>query len=248
MIQSSMAQMREQDIFYGNFGTFELAYSEQKLKNSEVEEDAFSSVRWKNRQRAFLDSSQIGNMPRFSTLPTFLANHKDINIILDIGGGSGWIFNLVQSRTNNKVTYWNFEKSEICEEFSKEFGNRDEVHFVDSWEPIFELNEISLIYSNSTMQYFSDDSFFKNFKKINLPKYVVFDDFIVTETKSYWTLQNYYGNYIPYCFRNLMEFNSKMLELGYTVITIEDYKQILTPGFIYGNEKMPQTIVYQLHI
>jgi hypothetical protein len=98
------------------------------------------------------------------------------------------------------------------------------------------------------MQYFSDDNFFKNFKKINPPKYLVFDDFIVTDTKSYWTLQNYYGNFIPYCFRNLEEFNLKMLELGYSVTSIEDYKQTLTPGFIYGKEKMSQTIVYQLRM
>lgn len=81
-----MAIMRNQDIFYGNFDTFELACSGQKLKNSEVKENAFSSVRWKNRQRAFLDMSQKGNSPRFSTLPSFLAKHKDIDLILDMGG------------------------------------------------------------------------------------------------------------------------------------------------------------------
>ena len=76
----------------------------------------------------------------------------------------------------------------------------------------------------------------------------MFDDFIVTNSISYWTLQNYYGDLIPYCFRNLEEFNLKLLKIGYSVILLEEYRQTLTPGFIYGNEKMPQTIVYKLGI
>jgi putative methyltransferase (TIGR04325 family) len=134
----------------------------------------------------------------------------------------------------------------MCEEFSKEFSHANHVQFVDSWESIVGLKESSLVYSNSTMQYISDEVFFRNFNKINLPKYVVFDDFIVTSSKSYWTLQNYYGNFIPYHFRNLSEFNLKLLALGYSVISVEDYRQNLAPGFSYGNEGMPQTIVYEL--
>ena len=192
--------------------------------------------------------SQDGRSPRSSILPSFLADHKEIDSILDIGGGSGWIFNLLQIATDRNFTYWNFELSEMCEEFSKEFDNSNKVHFIDSWNLFSNLNEISLIYSNSTMQYIPDDIFFENLSKVNQPRYIVFDDFIVTNSISYWTLQNYYGDFIPYCFRNLEEFNLKLLKIGYSVILLEEYRQTLTPGFIYGNEKMPQTIVYKLGI
>lgn len=184
--------------------------------------------------------------PRYSSLPSFLKEHAQIDRVVDIGGGSGWIFNLLQPITQNPLTYFNIELKETCEEFSKEFSHTSRVQFVDSWESIVELKEISLVYSNSTMQYISDEVFFRNFTKLNPPKYVVFDDFIVTSSKSYWTLQNYYGHFIPYHFRNLTEFNLKLSELGYAVISVDDYRHNLAPGFSYGNEGLPQTIVYEL--
>lgn len=191
--------------------------------------------------------AQKGAEPRFSTLPSFISNHKDIDLILDIGGGSGWVFYLLKAMTKRNFTYFNFELKESCEEFSREFSNINNVHFVDSWDLIFTIKRISLLYSNSTMQYISDDDFFDNFKKINKPKFIVFDDLIVTDFGSYWTLQNYYGVFIPYYFRNLEEFNLKILKQGYSIISVENYRQTLSPGYIYGDERMPITIVYQLN-
>lgn len=165
-----MHEKKTHNIFYGNFDSFKIACSEQNLRNSEVAEKAFSSTRWKNRQRAFLNMSQDGRSPRSSIIPSFLADHKEIDSILDIGGGSGWIFNLLQIATDRNFTYWNFELSEMCEEFSKEFDNSNKVHFIDSWNLFSNLNEISLIYSNSTMQYIPDDIFFENLSKVNQPR------------------------------------------------------------------------------
>jgi putative methyltransferase (TIGR04325 family) len=246
MIEYIVDKKRNQNIFYGKYDSFDFAISEMKNRNAEVGKEVFLSDRWRNRQRTFMDMAQDGVSPRFSTLPSFIANHEDIDLILDIGGGSGWVFYLLNAMTKRSLTYINFELREICEEFSKEFSNIEDVHFVDSWELIFDIKEISIIYSNSTMQYISDVNFFENFKKIKKPKYIVFDDLIVTNFKSYWTLQNYYGVFIPYCFRNLEEFNLKLVEQGYSIVSVEDYRQTLSPGYIYGDERMPITIIYQL--
>ncbi len=229
-------------IFQGKFESLENALIEQKFLNTN---DAFCSERWKSRQQLFLDMSREGISPRHSSLLSFLEENEQIEIILDIGGGSGWIFHLIRAKIQKPLTYFNLEIREICDEFSKEFKDTKLVQFVDSWESIFSLKEISLVYSNSTLQYISDEAFFENFNKIKQPEYLVLDDFIATNSKSYWTLQNYYGNFIPYCFRNLNEFNQRLLEQGYSVISVEDYPQTLAAGFVYGSERMPQTIVYK---
>lgn len=231
------------EIFQGKFESLETALREQKFLNPN---DAFSTERWKSRQQLFLDMSREGISPRHSSLVRFLEENEQIEIILDIGGGSGWIFHLLRAKIQRPLTYINLEIKEICDQFSKEFKEAHLVQFVDSWESIFRLEKISLVYSNSTLQYISDEIFFENFKKINQPQYIVLDDFIATGSQSYWTLQNYYGNFIPYCFRNLNEFNQKLLEQGYSVVSAEDYPQTLAAGFDYGSERMPQTVVYKL--
>ncbi|ASY10025.1 methyltransferase domain-containing protein [Candidatus Planktophila lacus] len=231
------------EIFQGKFESLETALREQKFINPS---DAFSTERWKTRQQLFLDMSREGISPRHSSLVRFLEENEQIEIVLDIGGGSGWIFHLLRARIQRPLTYINLEIKEICDEFSKEFKETHLVQFVDSWEPIFRLEKISLVYSNSTLQYISDEIFFENFKKIHHPQYLVLDDFIATSSQSYWTLQNYYGNFIPYCFRNLNEFNQKLLAQGYSVVSAEDYPQTLASGFDYGSERMPQTMVYKL--
>ena len=231
------------EIFEGNFDSLETALKEQRFRNTN---DVFTSDNWKNRQQLFLDMSKEGISPRHSSLISFLAEHKQIDTILDIGGGSGWIFNLLEANIQKPLTYINLEITEICEEFSKKFSHTNRVQFVDSWESILSLKEISLIYSNSTIQYMSDENLFENFRKISQPKYLVLDDFIATSSKSYWTLQNYYGSFIPYYFRNLTEFNENLFAQGYSVISAEDYRQTLSPGYSYGEEKMPMTVVYQL--
>jgi putative methyltransferase (TIGR04325 family) len=230
------------EIFQGKFESFDTALIAQKYLNTN---DAFCSERWKSRQQLFLDMSREGISPRHSSLLRFLEENEQIETILDIGGGSGWIFNLLRAKNQRPLTYVNLEIREICNEFSKEFNDVKFVHFVDSWESIFNLKEISLVYSNSTLQYIPNETFFDNFKKINQPEYFVLDDFIATNSESYWTLQNYYGNFIPYCFRNLIEFNQNLLEQGYSVISVEDYPQTLAAGFLYGSETTPKTIVYK---
>jgi len=230
------------EIFQGKFDSFENAIKEQKFLNPKY---AFSSERWLARQQSFLDMSKKGISPRHSNLLTFLEENEKVEKILDIGGGSGWIFHLIRTKIEKPITYVNLEINEICEEFSKEFKETSLVQFVNSWESVINLKNISLVYSNSTLQYLSDETFFENFKNIYQPQYLMFDDFIATSSQSYWTLQNYYGNFIPYCFRNLSEFNQKLLERGYSLVSAEDYPQTLTAGFLYGNERMPQTIVYK---
>lgn len=229
-------------IFQGKFDSLETALKEQKFLNPN---DAFSSERWKTRQQLFLDMSREGVSPRHSSLLRFLEDNEQIETILDIGGGSGWIFHLLRAKIQKTLAYVNLEIKEMCDEFSKEFEDTNLVKFVDSWDSISSIEKISLVYSNSTLQYISDESFFENFKKVNQPQYLVLDDFIATSSQSYWTLQNYYGNFIPYCFRNLNEFNQKLFAHGYSVVSAEDYPQTLAAGFDYGSESTPQTVVYK---
>jgi hypothetical protein len=99
------------EIFRGIFESLETALIEQKLHNSK---DAFSSIRWINRQRSFLNMSKKGMSPRNSSLPSFLKEHVQIDLVVDIGGGSGWIFNLLQPITQKPLTYFNIELKEMC--------------------------------------------------------------------------------------------------------------------------------------
>lgn len=216
--------MRESNIVPTQFlsGKFESLEDAKKfaLEHSNSAE-SFTSSRWFQRQEAFWKVSLTGESPRPSTLPKVIEK-SNANMVVEVGGGSGWIWNLIRNEVKRDLKYVNLELAETIEYFKSLPEIDPEIRFISSLNDL-ELNSNNklMFYSNSTIQYIDDPGLKEIFRKLDSCSEVLFDELIFTDFESYWTLQEYYGGKIPYFVRNKSFFLDFMETLGFVSQTKE---------------------------
>jgi putative methyltransferase (TIGR04325 family) len=242
--QSSSPQPIFKGFFSNWFSACEAAsVSSEALINSA----AFDTTRWMNRQREMLASARLGQHPRPTNLP-LLAAVCGAEFIVDLGGGSGWTSELLaKSETSQSGSYIVLEIPSICKEFSEEFSNDSEVSFFSSLldAPKWRTSHTDILYSNSVLQYFEDNSTLTKLVSLLQPEWVLIDDFLSSSNETFYTLQNYHGIDIPCRFSEILEIEKSFTTLGYQLMFKTNYSSQIANGWefrIESNDKFGSDI------
>lgn len=191
--------------------------------------------------------ARTGRYPRPTNLP-LLAAACDAECIVDLGGGSGWTSELLYQAKNGKnKNYIVLEIPSICEEFSSEFHEDSGVLFFSSITevPKHLIMHTDILYANSVLQYFPDDSILTELISFLLPEWILLDDFVTSANETFYSLQNYQGVGIPYRFSSLFDIQETCTELGYELMVNLDYPSPIAAGWearILGNNDLGSSI------
>ena len=161
------------------------------------------------------------NYYRPCSLALICSIYKNIKKIIDIGGSNGWSYYYLKeySKNVNIKKYSIFENMQVINYFKNKHDN-EKISYISD---IKKNCQYDLLYSNSTFQYFLDDSFIlKSIKNVDA-KYILLDDTFIGDIKDYYSLQNYYNYKIPVKFRNSNQFIQLIKKLGYKLIFMEPY-------------------------
>ena len=218
-------------VFQGYFSNWSSACkSANDLRGNNLIEP-FDSTRWMARQREMLELARSGKYARPTNLP-LLSSSLMAEYIVDLGGGSGWTSELLTKLKSVKTNYIVLEIPSVCEEFSKDFTSNSRVTFfsVMSDAPKQMISSTDVLYSNSVIQYFEDDSNLMELVSFLSPKYILLDDFQSSTGDTFYSLQNYYGVFMPYRFMNFQDIKIACERLGYELIFKSEYPNPIAAG------------------
>lgn len=186
--------------------------------------EAFQTSRWIERQREYLSRARIGKFPRPTNLP-LLAAALNAKSIVDFGGGSGWVSELLLKEKKRVRTFIVLEIPIICAEFSIYFKQNSNVFFSPSIldAPRWMTENTDIVYSNSVLQYSPDDSDLTKLVNNLAPEYLLIDDLVTSAGETFYSLQNYYEFKIPYRFSNLKQTENTFAKLGYELLGNFDF-------------------------
>ena len=134
----------------------------------------------------------------------------------NFGGGSGWVWNLINSNVKANLSYINLELLETCHKYQDFIGSNPAISFISEIDDLeIKAGHQVLFYTNSVMQYVENDKIEETFNVLNSCTEALFDELVFTDFQSYWTLQEYYGSKIPYFVRNRRDFIETMARFGF---------------------------------
>ena len=184
----------------------------------------FNSPEWLGKQKGMLANASEGSLPRPSSITEFLLRQKFDNL-LDWGGGPGWIWAyLLKTNLHGQLNYFNLEleSSKLAFEYLTQYLPR--MKFVDFGEITSLAHENNLLYGNSILQYFDDNSVLLKIIKEISPISIVLDD-IAGHEEEFFSLQNYYGFLQVNRFLNLNKLISEVVGLGYKLSVNRPYEK-----------------------
>jgi putative methyltransferase (TIGR04325 family) len=170
------------------------------------------------RQESMLTAAKSGVSPRFTNLP-LLAGVIGAQSVVDIGGGSGWTFELVShSNTVALEKYTVIEQQTSADAFAPSFIIDDRVQFVATEKiSVEQLDSVDLLYSNSALQYFPDSGFLTQLVATCTPDWILLDDIQTALGGEFFSMQNYYGSEIPCRFCDVNSMVEEIQNLGYAL-------------------------------
>lgn len=163
---------------------------------------------------------------------------KKINI-LDFGGGFGiGFFYLIQNGI--KISnYTIIENKKSVKNFRKKFNQ------INYFSRIDYRIKYDIVNCCSVFQYLDKwKVYLKNISKINA-NYLFFSDLPSGNIKTFASLQNYYGDKIPYWFINFTEFNNIINKEGYVLVK---KSKMVTKFPTMNNFKENRRIYYSLNL
>lgn len=178
----------------------------------------YDSKRWIDRQQSMLEAARSGVVPRPTNLP-LAVSMAGAHTVIDLGGGSGWTYEVIARGNNAKVDkYYIIERQSSIHAFSALFPEPGIVQYLgDNALPEALLNSVDVLYSNSALQYFPNNDFLINLISRCTPIWILLDDFQVALSGQFFSLQHYYGSEIPCRFTDVVSTIREIEELGYTV-------------------------------
>lgn len=147
----------------------------------------FDSWEWLTRQATFRESIREGNFAsgsevstRNSSLPLLAQGVESLRIV-DLGGGSGWVFDLLRKSGVSIDEYAVIDRPEVCAYFlACEDGPRTFVTFDDWRELVREHRSWDVVYCNSALQYARSSELLVDIVRQFQPRWVLLDDTLVT--------------------------------------------------------------------
>lgn len=210
-------------IWRGAFNSWAEASSAAALE-SESSSKAFDTERWLERQRYMLSEARVGRSTRHTNLP-LLAGLTRANAVVDLGGGSGWVFSLLHhSNPKLELNYTVIEQKTSVNEFASNFVGDEKVMFLAS-EEIRERGSVSceILYSNSALQYFPDNEFLIALLVMCTPRWILLDDIQASTGAEFFSMQHYYGSEIPCRFIDVNQLIIEIEKQGYKLKTNWEY-------------------------
>jgi len=139
--------------------------------------------------------------------------------IVDLGGGSGWTFELVAFNTVRDIeNYVIIEQQSSVDAFTRSFIDNDRVRFVASNAKFdVQLESVDVLYSNSALQYFPDNLFLTNLVALCTPDWILLDDLQASSGSQFFSMQHYYGKEIPCRFCDVQSTINELQTLGYSL-------------------------------
>jgi len=222
------------------FPSFEAAKNYAGRYNDDCETNFFSvserNAKFFDKQTVYLSEARKGILKRHSSLTTVLSNSRRENIaIVEFGGGSGWLFAFLdRSSIKSLREYIIIETQEVIRYFHNEWEENSIVKFVDidSLSRVFQ--EEVVLYSNSVLQYFEDNSLLKKMISSIEPDLIILDDLLVGLTGEEYTMQNYYGFMIANRFLDEEKMVSEIEAIGYSLQESGDYVSNISTNMHQG--------------
>lgn len=194
---------------------------------------AFTSDQWVQRQAAMYMSAREGAYPRATLLPPLVkltGEHK----IYDFGGGSGWPIELLDETALEHLSkYVVVEQPQFVERLKSKLVTTPKLEFL-SLSDVIEASDISdgILYANSALQYLASDDEIRSLIQRISPTWLLFDDLQVSTGQEFFSLQRYYGTFIPCRFFNLKKLCGFLEELGYLHLFSFPYPKRFAEGTI----------------
>lgn len=149
----------------------------------------FDSEPWLTRQWEFRESlsSSKGDiwaspLRRNSTLPLLVQGLEELQIVV-LGGGSGWVYELLRRASASVAHYVVLDRPEVCEFFSR--GEETARRFVNlgEWESMLgQSTSCQVLYCNSSLQYARSNELLLDLCQKLRPRWVLLDDTLVTRS------------------------------------------------------------------
>jgi putative methyltransferase (TIGR04325 family) len=223
-------------IFLGKFESYLECRQKCSSQNEESGSTQFPKDIWRERQLQEFDKQRSGQDNRSETISSFLKIDSFYHI-LDFGGGSGWLFDRIQSVYAGSFQYYLLETTESLEVFQDINTSRAAlVNFTATSLEQFGSQNLSvgesILYINSVLQYIEDP--IKQIEKLlNIypANTIIFDDLVNFESDDFWSCQRYYDHLVPYHFLNLSDFIDSVSRLGFHLIRKVDYEPVFSTGW-----------------
>lgn len=194
---------------------------------------AFTSDQWVQRQAAMYESARAGVYPRATLLPPLVELTSEHNIY-DFGGGSGWPIELLSETALEHLSkYVVVEQPQFVERLRSKLVMAPKLEF-RSLSNVIEASDTSdgILYANSALQYLASDDEIRSLVQRISPTWLLFDDLQVSTSQEFFSLQRYYGTFIPCRFFNLEELCRFLEEIGYLHLFSFPYPKRFAEGTI----------------
>ena len=213
---------------YQSATAFQDAYN---ISMKTLHSGGFNSPEWLSKQKGMLADASEGSLPRHSSITEYLLHQKFDNL-LDWGGGPGWIWAyLLKSNLHGQLNYFNLELESSKLAFEYLTQHLPKMKFVDFDDISLLAHENNLLYGNSILQYFEDNSVLLKIIEEISPISVVLDD-IAGNEEEFFSLQNYYGYLQVNRFLNLNKLISEVVSLGYKLSVNRHYEKSFSATMI----------------
>jgi len=207
-------------IWYGLFTTFEEAAIEAERLNqtlADTTNDGFNSKIWQEKQIIMYQEALEGVYKRNTNIESALEDSK-VESIIDFGGGSGWIHAFLQNKPHLKhIEYFNLEIPSTKAAFEQviKTGNLYKWLDFDDSESNFGIN---MIYSNSAIQYLSNNKVLIDLVQRYQPTVILLDDVFESADQDLYSLQNYYKFYQVNRFISVNLLADQIQKMGYQLL------------------------------
>ena len=236
-------------IFLGKFKKYLECFQYCSAKNHESGNIQFPERIWRERQILQFGEQSSGQDYRSESISNFL-RADTLYHILDFGGGSGWLFEKIQSVHSEKFEYCLVETNESLQLFADlHEGRRGVGNFM-----ALNLDQLStrqfsaaenVLYINSVLQYIKEPiRKIEEILSVYLASTIIFDDLANCERDNFWTCQRYYGHLVPYHFLNLPELISSISGLGFSLVEQNNYTPSFSDGWDFRVENLGESISF----
>lgn len=223
-------------IFEGQFPNLSSCQKYCLEKNRASRNEEFPERKWHDRQIDLFHSQKNGINTRSETITSYLlqgSNHK----IVDIGGGTGWLYEKLSGKFDSEFTYLLVETERSLKTFEsihrkRERKNNFAIMSSEEFKTEKENVSASVIYINSVLQYMQDPILsITEFVSPPPRETLIFDDLVISTTGDFWSCQRYYGHLVPYHFLNLSQFISQIEGIGYKLVSNSEYPASFSSGW-----------------
>jgi len=187
------------------------------------ESDLFADLSWLERQAMLRqpqagDSLSVGrhNFIRPTSLPLFLAGRAK-SCVVDIGGGSGWVLEQCNRSGIDVARYDVVERSSVVDYFRHLTTKQLRFHEVANVSTLKDCQPL-VLYSNSTLQYMTDDRPIMNLAVVTRPRFILLDELLLSTIDREWfSIQYNAGVPTVVRFINFQSLLVNLATIGYSV-------------------------------